>query len=73
MQEARKNLEEAVHLQPNLADAHYLLGRTYAELGDSARAEKESRESERWHREVHQVSPEKQSVLRLLVEVEPAR
>jgi tetratricopeptide (TPR) repeat protein len=73
LEEARKSLEEAVRLQPNLADAHYLLGRTYAELGDPARAEMETRESERWHREVHQVSPEKQSVLHLLVQVEPAR
>ncbi len=73
IQEARQSLEAAVRLQPNLAEAHYLLSRVYAELGDPARADAETRESVRWHREVHQVSPEKESMLRLFVQVEPAR
>ncbi len=71
--EARKSLEQAIRLQPNLADAHYLLGRIYAQQGDSARADAETRESERWHREVHQVSPDKENIMRLLVQAEPAR
>jgi tetratricopeptide (TPR) repeat protein len=69
-QEARKCLEEAVRLQPDLSDAHYLLSRVYRDLGDTARAEAEIRESERWHREVSQVTPEKENILRLLVRVD---
>lgn len=69
--EALENLEEAVRLEPNLADAHYLLSRIYAQLGETTRAETERSESERWHREVHQVSPDKENIVRLLVEVEP--
>ena len=69
-EEARKCLEEAVRLQPDLSDAHYLLSRVYSDLGDAARAEGEIRESQRWHREISQVSPEKENVLRLLVKVD---
>jgi tetratricopeptide (TPR) repeat protein len=69
--EARQNLEEAVRLEPNLADAHYLLSRIYAQLGETASAEAQRHESERWHRDVHQVSPEKENILRLLIQVEP--
>jgi tetratricopeptide (TPR) repeat protein len=68
-QDARHCLERAIQLQPNLAEAHYLLGRIYAESGESALAEVETRESQRWHREVHAVSPEKEKVVRLLVEI----
>jgi tetratricopeptide (TPR) repeat protein len=56
--EARENLEAAVKIEPNLAEAHYLLGRIYAEQGDSARRS----------REVHQVSPDKENIQRLLVD-----
>ena len=68
---ARENLEAAVRLQPTLAEAHYLLARLYAEMGDTARAESETRESIRWHREVH-VSPGQQDLMQLLVRVDPA-
>jgi tetratricopeptide (TPR) repeat protein len=69
-EEARKCLEEAVRLQPDLSDAHYLLSRVYSDLGDAARAAAEIRESQRWHREISQVSPENENVLRLLVKVD---
>jgi tetratricopeptide (TPR) repeat protein len=71
--EARENLEAAVRIEPNLAEAHYLLGRIYAEQGDAARADAETQESIRWHREVHQVSPDKENIQRLLVDIGPSR
>jgi tetratricopeptide (TPR) repeat protein len=71
--DARRNLGEAVRSQPNLAEAHYLLGQIYAESGDDARARVEREESVRWHREVHQVSPDQENIQRLLVNIGPSR
>ena len=70
--EARHCLEKAVSLQPSLAEAHFLLAQLYAESGDTARAEAERRESERWHREVNQISTDREAIQKLLIRVVPA-
>lgn len=70
--EARHCLEKAVSLQPSLAEAHFLLAQLYAESGDTARAEAERRESERWHREVNQISPDREAIQKLLINVVPS-
>ena len=70
--EARQCLEKAVSLQPSLAEAHFLLAQLYAESGDTARAEAERRESERWHREVNQISPDREAIQKLLINVVPS-
>ena len=40
-EEAVRELETAVNLQPNLLEAHYLLGHTYYRIGEKGKGDKE--------------------------------